>query len=353
MRRRLWLVLVVLLVLAGGAHYAYWRLVSARLAAGYSDWLAEERASGVTIAAGAPQSGGWPLSATLHVPEVFIQTPGGTLPGGIAWGADRVTFEVDLLRPRQLRIMPEGAQRLRVDGSDIPYRADRLRFELPFDPKRPAQVVNLLANNFRLGVSTGPSEPPREPVGLTIGLLQAHLERQIAPAAGEQWLVAKLAAEDVSLPREVPRAVTLALGNRISSVSIDLTVQGAPGASGDLSHRAADWRENGGSVDVPHFAIGWGKLGLAGQATLALDPALQPMGTGQLHLADYAGTLDALTASGAVPPRVALAARAMLGLLARDKNDDSGTVDLPLTLENRKLSVRGVPLAKLAPMTFP
>jgi hypothetical protein len=77
------------------------------------------------------------------------------------------------------------------------------------------------------------------------------------------------------------------------------------------------------------------------------------MGTGQLHLADYAGTLDALTASGAVPPRVALAARAMLGLLARDKNDDSGTVDLPLTLENRKLSVRGVPLAKLAPMTFP
>ena len=42
----------------------------------------------------------------------------------------------------------------------------------------------------------------------------------------------------------------------------------------------------------------WGPLGLQATATLALDPQLQPTGTGTAKATGYAATVDALARNG-------------------------------------------------------
>lgn len=340
MRRRLWLVALGLVVALAGGHFLYWRVVASRLAAGYADWVTAQRAAGWSVASGKPALGGWPMAATLTVDEVALHGMDAALPDGVNWNADHLTLRVALLQPLLLQVIPSGAQSLRVgDAPDVPYTADRLRIEIPLDPGAPPRTASVDAADLRAAMPGG------APAGVTVGLLTGRVSLHPAAGSGEPAVSLTLSAETIGLPSAWP-ALTAALGSRVSSVSVDASLLGKLPRAPALAARAAAWRDEGGTLEISRAAIGWGPLGVAGSATLALDDQLQVMGTGQAHVVGYVRTLDALGSAGVIGVRGALAAKAVLGLVAHGPDAQADAVDLPLTLQDRTLSLRQIPLLR-------
>src|SRR5690348_10821737 len=97
--RRLWIVLLVLIVLLGTAVTLTWYLATRHLMAGFADWQSSMRASGWQIDAGKPVASGWPFAATVTIPAVQIADGGRAVPGGFDWSATRVQLRIAAWHP--------------------------------------------------------------------------------------------------------------------------------------------------------------------------------------------------------------------------------------------------------------
>jgi hypothetical protein len=340
----LWLAVPVLLLAA--IHTLLWRWAEQRLLDGFEAWAAARREAGWTVRSGQPVAAGWPLAARLVVKQIAVEGGEDDLPGGFAWSGERVTISVGLLRPRLLSILPDGAQTLRIGGSSvIPYTADALRVDVPLEPGMPARSAELAASGVRAGIPAG-----REARAVTIGLLRGHADARPGAAPGEPALTVQTSVEAVVLPA----GTRWALGQRISSASLDGSISGPVPRMPGLARRAAAWRDGGGSLQVQRLALGWGPLGLTGSATLALDDHLQPMGTASARVIGYAETLDALVAGGSLGAHVAEAIKAVAGLIATaPEAGGPSDVEVPLTLQDRMLLVRQIPVSRMPALQWP
>ncbi len=346
MRRRLWILPLAAVAVVAAAHFVLWRYATGQLQAGFAAWLALRRADGWNYSVGSAETGGWPLAATLTVADVELQGGDPDIPGGLTWSTDRLVLRVDLLAPGTLQLRSDGAQNLRLSGlPDIAYTTDSLIAALPLQADTPPHAVTLTARNLRAGV------PDRDRAAtLTVGLVQFDGAIKPAAPAGEAALTYRVSTEAIALPavRRWP------LGDRISSLSIEGSLDGPVPLARGLVPRATAWRDGGGTLEVRHLAMGWGPLGVSGSATLALDSRLQPMGTGSVRLVGYAAALDALASGHMLTPGAAVAAKAVLSLLATVPEDGGPPdVEVPLTLQDRTLAMRHVPLLKVPEIIWP
>jgi hypothetical protein len=346
-RRRLWIILLATPLLLIGADTVYWRLAERHLEDGFAAWIAGWRASGWTATVGKPVRGGWPLAATLTVPEVLLNGGDPNIPGGLTWRTDRLVLRADLLRPGLLDVASEGMQRLRLAGRpEIPFTADQLRMALPLQPGAPPRSATIIARDLHATVPAGAETSG----SLTIGSLDLHLEFKPAAQAGETALGFAFNADAVGLPPPFARL----LGPRISSLTLQGALDGPVPRPHVLGELASAWRDGGGTLEIQRLAVNWGPLDLTASATLALDEQQQPMGTGSARVVGYAETLDALATHGIISKSAATAAKAVLSLLA-SAPDDGGPpdVEVPLTLQYRTLSMRQVPLLRLPEIDWP
>jgi hypothetical protein len=334
-------------LLVAAADTLYWYVAVRNLESGFAGWLAERRASGWTTSVGGPVRGGWPLAATLTVPDVRLAGGEPDIPDGLSWRTERLILRTDLLRPGMLDVASEGMQRLRLtDWPEVPYTADQLHLALPLAPGGPPRSATITARDLRAGIPAGRDAT----ASLTVGTLALGVDVKPTAQSGEAALGFALDASAIGLPLPLARP----LGPRVASLTLQGAVDGpvprtrAPGA------RAAAWRDGGGTFEVRRLAVNWGPLDLTAGATLALDEQLQPMGTGSARIVGYAETLDALAAHGVISRSAATAAKAVLSLLAHTPEDGAPPdVEVPLTLQYRTLSMRQVPLLRLPEIDWP
>jgi hypothetical protein len=351
MRRGLiWGVAGVALIV--GAHGLAWRWAVGKVGEQYALWVTQQRALGVVVTSDAATRTGWPLSARLILPNMRIAAAprqGGAT--GASWSGERVVLGVDLLHPRTLVINAEGTQRLQLgSGPVLPFRADRLRAVVPLEPGAPARAIDIGATNLRAGVPLGEGA---EGAGLIVALLSLHAESKPAAPQGEAAISFAGSAQDIALPPPPPGRAW-PLGPRIASISVEGAVNGPLPRAMDPVAKATGWRDGGGTLEISRLAIGWGPLGLNGSATLALDEHMQPMGTATAHIVGQAEALDALAANGVITARTALAAKAVLGLMAKEpEGGGAPQVDAPLTLQDRKLAMGRIPLAVMPELVWP
>jgi hypothetical protein len=346
-RRKLWIVLVAVPLLVAAADTLYWYVVVRNLDSGFAAWIAERRASGWTAAVGKPVRGGWPLAATLTVPDVRLAGGEPDIPGGLSWRTDRLILRTDLRRPRTLELASEGMQRLRLaDWPEVPYTADQLHAALPLASGGPPRSAAITARDLRAGIPAGRDAT----TSLTVGALEFHVDVRPSAQSGEAALGFALDASAIGLPAPLARP----LGPRVASLALQGALDGPVPRTRAPGERAAAWRDGGGTLEIQHLAVTWGPLDLTAGATLALDEQLQPMGTGSARIVGYAETLDALAAHGAISRSAATAAKAVLSLLAHTPEDGSPPdVEVPLTLQYRTLSMRQVPLLRLPEIDWP
>ncbi len=346
MRRRLWIVPVAAVLVLAAAHAALWRYEAGQLDAGWSAWLAERRAAGWTAHAGTPELGGWPLAATLSLPDVSLQGGARDIPGGLSWRTGRLDLRVELFSPGTLQLQAAGPQRLRVAGlPEIAATAASVTALLPLQADAPPRAVSLTIRDLRAEPAAMPPD-----AAVSVGLVQFDGSIDPAASSGQAALTYRLSAEAIALPA----ARSWALGSRISSLLVEGDVTGPVPLVDAPVPRATAWRDGGGTLRVQHLAMGWGPLGLSGAATLALDAHLQPIGSGSVHLVGYAAALDALANGRVLAQGTAIAAKAVLSLLAAAPEDGGPAgVEVPLTLQDRILSMRQVPLLRLPELIWP
>ncbi len=332
MRRRLTIVLPCLLLaalIAGDT--AAWFAGSHVLARGFATWVARQRAAGWQVDAGSPVRGGWPLAASLSIPDLAVAAGPPGAPGRVSWHGELVVLSLTATRPDHLGVDLVGAQSLRIaPGEDRPFSADRLHIDVPLTRAARVQTAALEVRNLRS------SE-------LAIGLLTGQFVLAAAPTV-------TLAAEAIDLP---PR-LTWAFGPHISSVAVDATIRGGLPPPGALPAMAEAWRAAGGAVDLTHFALGWGPLGVSATGRLGFDEHLQPAGTADLHVIGFAKAAEALAAQRVISRDAARAATAVLTLLARVPADGGAPeVAVPLTLRDRTVEMGRTPLVRMPEVVWP
>jgi hypothetical protein len=341
MPRKVVILLIGLTVSLVASDTIYWGLAQQRLRQQFAVWADGARVNGWTVTNAAPSSGGWPLVATLSVPNLVIKGGDPDIPGGLAWSTDRVELRIALMRPNVLEIEPEGIQRFRLaDRPDITCTAERLRAWVPLEPDSSARSGELAATNLRTSM---PEESDAEG-GLTIGSLSILGTAKPAALHGEAVVTIALAASAIGLPpgqRWSP-------GSRIERMRLEAILDGPLPRAHGLTAWAHAWRESGGSLDVRQVSLNWGNLALEAAATLALDDHLQPTGAGAVRMTGYAAALEALATNGVLSRSAATAAKAVLSLLARMPEDEGpAEVEAPLSLESGTLSLRQLPLLRI------
>ena len=348
--KRLSLILLLILGIALAGDFAYWREAVGRLRTGFEEWAAAQRRAGWTLSSGKPIAGGWPLSATLTLPNTTISANEAVLPVSVTWRAAAANLSVDLFSPTQLRIEPEGTQSLQLgSGSEIPYRAGRLTLSVPLNQAGPTTQLELAASNIK-----GQKGAETDATGFGVALLAAHFRVTEDARQGQPALGVIIAAESITMRPDSIAPLGAAFGNRMPSVVIEAELTGPTPPPGDPGESARQWRDSGGRLDITRFALGWGTLGLSGQGQMRLDDSLQPAGTGDVHLVDYGAAIDSLARAHVIGTGAALSARAVLSVVSQaSDNSDIRSADVPVSLQGGILMLDHIPLVRLPTVNLP
>lgn len=336
---------VLLLVGALAGHALLWRWVAGELERGFGSWAEMRRAQGWRVEHGAPQRGGWPFSVTLTLPDFRMEGGGATVPGGIAWRSEQVVLTPSLPRPERIRVDMLGPQSLRLGRAELSYQADRLFTRLPLEAGAMPRQGEIGAERLRIGTPDGPMD---------VGALRVEFATRGMATAEESALDLGVAAQRIDLPAPPGGAAGEAFGRRIDLLSAEAALTGPVPGGRHPTDRAGAWRDGGGMMELRALQLRWGPVGASVAATLALDDALQPMGAGTVRLTGAQDALDALAASGVIGDRAATTARAVLVLLQRTpEGGGQPVVEVPLTLEDRSLSVARFRVLRMPPLVWP
>jgi hypothetical protein len=326
--------IVVAGVLAAGVaagHTAAWFYAIRYLESGFALWSTQRRAAGWEVTSGPPVRGGWPLAATLSIPDLVIGAGPRDTPGHVTFHSERTVLALTLQHPALLEIDLHGRQTVQLSPAPVTaFNADKIHVEAPLRRPAGATAGTLEVRNLRGD-------------GVTIGLLTGQLTPGDRPALS-------LAAEAIDLPA----GDNWPFGQHISSASIDATLRGGLPRPGPMTASVAAWQQANGALQVTHFALGWGPLGVSASAQLELDGRLQPTGTADLHLIGYAAALHELSARHFITKDASFAATAVLALLARQPADGGAPeVEVPVTLRDGIVSLGQVPLARVPEVHWP
>jgi hypothetical protein len=339
--RKLWIAVLAVPLLLIAADSLYWFIAKRNLDDGFAAWVAQARADGWTITTGGkPQAAGWPAAATLTVPVVKLQGGDRDILGGLTWTAERLVLRVSLLRPRILLVEPQGEQQLRLSGNpEMAFTAGHMQAALPLAAEAWPRFADIGLTDLRVAGDLA-----------TVGDLRAHLDFAPEATASQPAIGLTLQTERVGLPPGPARA----LGPFIASLAIEGDISGPVPPGNIVTEQAKAWRDARGSLNIRHLALLWGSLDLTAHATLTLDDQLQVAGDGSAKATGYGEALDALASHGVISRSGATAAKAVLSLLASNpENGGPPSVDVPLTLKYRTLSMRQVPLVRLPELDWP
>ena len=99
------------------------------------------------------------------------------------------------------------------------------------------------------------------------------------------------------------------------------------------------WRDAGGIIDINLFEAVFGELKTHATGTLALDQDLQPLLAMTANFEGIVPLIDKLTVLGHIRTNTAMIAKIIFGGLAERLGNERSSIGLPLTIQNRNLSV--------------
>ncbi|MCX7683928.1 MAG: DUF2125 domain-containing protein [Acetobacteraceae bacterium] len=333
---------LALVALVGTGHFLLWNALAGAIEDGMAAWAEERRAAGWDVSYGPPERHGWPVAAEVRFPGLTIAS-GPSSPVAFLWAAGAAEARIAPPDLRLIEVDLPDPQILLVEGTEIRFAAERLVLRFRIEGGAPPQGGTLEAS--RLRIAAPPLLPGRAAEAAS---LTATLALRPDATEAEAALTLTLAAQGVVLPQPGP------LGRSVEQAALTLQASGpVPGRRG-LRQRAETWRDAGGSVALSGVLLHYGPLRATGEATLALDAALQPMGAGRIVTTGHDAALSALAEAGVLTRAAAAQYGLALRLVQRvPEGGGEPRAELPLLLENRRLSVLGIPLARLPRLPWP
>lgn len=114
------------------------------------------------------------------------------------------------------------------------------------------------------------------------------------------------------------------------------------------------WRDSGGVVELYKLQLDWAPLFITGDGTGGLDRQNRPEAAVALKVAGYEQLLDALVQAGQIGARQAAVFTSLLASMAKpDPATGRREVRIPITAQNGRLAVAGIPMMALPPIQLP
>lgn len=333
--------LAVLLV-AGGWSIA-WLHIAGTARDRVQAWADARRADGLKVDYSTIAVSGFPFHW-----HVTVSSPNMAGAGPTAWTWQGYAVEADLA-PWSLREIPlhfPGDQKFSVGVGDVAeawtITAARPDGRAGLDPQGRLDDLALDLGDVTL---TRASDP--QPTHAQHFTADAHLHR--GPDETDQTDVFDLAlALDNASLSQTPAAV---LGTQIAHADLDLSFKGRL-PSGPLAQSIDAWRDQGGTIEINHIAVKWGPVDADGNGTLALDAQNRPLGAFTARWHGFSETIDALESAGKLRPFQAAGAKIALRSLARADHDAPDEIKIPLTAQDGRLFVAGMPLLPVPALKF-
>jgi hypothetical protein len=342
--RRVFVLPLVLVAALAVAYALSWFVVARWVQDGFRNWASVQTARGNAVEYGTLAVSGFPGPIRLAIPSPRVVSQ----KGGWHWSADQTTLEALPWRWRRFRLEVSGRQQVA-----LPFAGELRHFSAQptetlligemDDHGRLAQGMLRIAD-IRLDDAAGVEV-------LAAKGLRLHV-RQREPAGatpGQSALDLTLQANAVRLgtPIETP------LDRDIQDIAMVTTVTGTLPET-FLRDAMDAWRRSGGTLELTHFQVDWGKLSLRARGTLSLDEALRPLGALTAEIKGYAETLSVLARARILQQRAVAGTQLALDLLSRrDEGDNRRVVTVPVAAQNGALYIGPVRLLKLPPIPFP
>ncbi len=336
------------LILAGLAalYGAGWFYLSERFAGAVALWLDAQRAQGIEISHAGIARGGFPFRLEARVLEpkaafaagrkAWTWMPARAVFSARPWALDRVTLDLSGAHA----IIPAGENskagwRARADGLTVEARlrgptatALALAGER-IDIEGPATAENFAAASVALNwrrADVLPADHRSESQAFEIAAVGVRLSERARLPLGSDIAHLKIAG-------------------RVMGELTSLRPGMGPGALGS-------WRDGGGTVEIAALEGRYGALQFAGEGTLALDGAMQPLAALTARIEGYGEAIDALRAKGAMSPRDAATAKLILAALAQRNGNGRPHLAVPVAIQEGLLFAGPVTLLRVPPIPW-
>ncbi len=324
------------IALAAAGYTVFWHSFAGNVLDDIRDWSAEREADGWTVNLGAVTTGGFPFSLTVRAGAVRLAGPASA--SRWQWDAPGITATARIWDPDRIMVNAPGVHRMAFDNGR--FVAEPAGAEAVLTWGRDgidAAEWTLSAPTF-----TGP--------GGWIASARAIRGRMatLAPddGAGPGSARAGYGFAVVIEAPELPGSLRLPPGGAGDRLSAEGSVRNLPEFEGTLRGWLEAWREAGGVIELQSVAVDRGASRVAGSGTFALDRHLQPEGAMTVEVAGIDGIIESLAGAKAISGLQALALRAALAL------GTGGKPRLPISLQERQLSLGPLPVFKLAPIRW-
>lgn len=361
-RRRLILACLAAALLAAAGYSALWLYAARTVRDGLAQWTLAARAAGATVDYGTPSLTGYPFALRLAAAAPSFAAPGGRW----RWSGDGVAAEVWPWSPRTVIFHPLGREQVSypsAGGVETVATADSAAaIRASFDAHGRLAAGSIDAESLALttsfvapGVAPAPAAAPITATGL-------HAELTIEAGAGEPEAgqpppgPGLTASADLALKIDdltLPGAKDSPLGPHLSRIAGAAQLLGRI-AAGPVRPSLAAWRDSGGTLEIKNAALAWGPLELSGNATVALDAALQPEGAATANISGFEQAIEALVAHGLVKPDTGQFLAAALTVMSQTQHGDrSSTITVPLSVQRQRLLVGPFKLMALPTVDWP
>jgi hypothetical protein len=337
------------LVATAAAYTGYWFYEAGVVRDGLAAWTEARRAEGYTVAYDPPTVSGFPRQLRLRLDHPSIEAAGKAW----RWTGDSTVAEARPWAIRRVAVHPIGRQEISFPAGGGPGTivASAAQSTLLVDANEHGRLgsASLDAEGVTITVATapGPFGAQHLHLDLAANTNGGQASETKSPQLPPSWSFA-LNLQDLTLPQ----AAGGALGPQVRWFTIKAQLLGT--VDGPTPFQAfAAWRDSGGTAELQSFSLAWGPLQISGNATLALDPAMQPEGAGTAQIRGFAETIDALIAERLVKPDAGTIAKAALGLIAKTPPEGGPKVlTAPLTIEKQTLYAGPIGLLKIPPIRW-
>jgi hypothetical protein len=324
------LLLAALLV---GAYTLYWRTVADRLAPGVVEWAQRERGQGIDASWRKISVTGYPFSFRIRVAGARLSDPALTPSpqleiaslSATAWPWNLREWRISA--PKGLAAAPLGKRAARLSAASA------------------SGTLSLAAKGSR-SVSLKLEKASAAGFAVEEAALKIALPAKWPQKDTEKTFSFAVRLKEMKLPFAIAP-----LGARVAQLSLRSTFKGAV-APGPFLRMAEAWREEGGTIDLDHFRLGWGALGVEGSGTLALDERLQPEGAFSATIEGYDEIVAALVASGRMHREAGGLARIALRLLSKKGPQGQREIATSLSIEHREITLGPAKLGRLPRLSW-
>ncbi len=329
-------------------YYLVWNRLADRVLAETRSWIAERRAAGLQVEHGTLHVDGFPFRLQLTIPNPAFADPRS--PSQWRWQGTGLTAYTQPWTINHVILQAQGDQLITWRDRNLPrhltVRGSSLRASLVFTISGEIDHGDADLQDVELGTDVGPVKAAR---------LQGHARRSTGapaapPVAGSS--PSPMPGLDVALSTDglvLAPALNGPLGLNISKAELAGTISG-PVRPGPIEQALANWRDDGGDIDLNALHLAWGPLDLKGNGTLALDKEMRPLGAMTAEVRGYNETLDALGQALQLRPGDIRTIKVVLAALASQGSDGKTYLTLPITAQDGSLFLGPARLMRLLPV---